>query len=120
MPIVRNNTDRLVRLIRAKVEAGVESAVLEGAEIYQRGAREKIYPPASVVGEYPAVRTGVGSASIGYSFDPSTVTGRFGVTNRALYMFWLVSKGRLGPVETYINYRGEMIRAFKRASSATN
>lgn len=129
------------RKVRAKLEAGLETAALRGEELYRAAVTEKVHPNApvgpffdedsSAPGEYPAARTFQGADSIASGLDARTLRARFGVVGKGgagprvghkvaggLHLIHLTTRGRLGPVEIIRDHRAEIARAFVQGARA--
>lgn len=137
MPIVRDNTAVLKRLIEAKLAAGLSYAVREGADIYRKEVSAKTHdtfpggpfkPPHSRKGEFPDRETGQGHESIDWELRRDRKAAAFGVKGErgvgpkkpyhsipgGMHLIWLTGARhrRKGPVEVFQENRSEFATQF--------
>lgn len=145
MPIVKDNTRRVIAVMQGRIAAGLSSAAKEGAEQYQEALRARTHatypdgpfdPPHSSPGDFPDRETGQGHDSVDWS--RATRTRRqaaFGVLGDAgegprgdhriaggMHLIWLMSQGRLGPTDivTRSQYATALINAFRDRARKVN
>ncbi len=137
MPIVRDNTRVITRLIEAKIAAGLSFAAREGAEKYRDAVIQKTHdtyptgpfkPPHSRPGEYPDRETGQGQENIAWELrgdkrasaygvkGPTTGTGPKKPTHSdrgGLHLIWLTGAKhrRKGPVQIFDEHKEDILEA---------
>lgn len=141
MAIRRNNVERTVRIMRAKIRNGLTFSALRGAEIYKEEVAAQTHstfptgpflPPHSSSGQYPDRETGQGHESIDYATHTSELKAAFGIKGQAgvgprgrhripggMHLIWLTGKGRLGPTNVVTDNRQELATEFVDGAKAT-
>lgn len=139
MPIVRDNTRVIKRLIDAKIAAGLSFAAREGADQYRSAVIEKTHdtyptgpfkPPHSRPGEYPDRETGQGHENIAWELRGDNRAAAYGVKGPltgtgpkkpthgqrgGLHLIWLTGAKhrRKGPVDIFHEHKFDLLEQFR-------
>lgn len=106
------NIDAAIADLRAKVNRGIARCTVH-LHTACRDAVSKSYPPASTLGNPPALRTGFGKSNVAFDLNPAKLSGRVGVRKNAWYMAWHDQNGRPFLQATYERERAKLALLFR-------